>query len=68
MNANRCMIVCPDGTYGDPSNYSCIPCPYFTYQGNCLLTCPNETNVDTTTNKTICKNCSSTDNTCFDKY
>ena len=41
MNANLCMMICPNGTYGNPSNYSCIPCPYFTYLGKCLLTCPN---------------------------
>ena len=41
MNRNSCASVCPDGTYGDPSTYSCIVCPYFTYLGQCLLTCPN---------------------------
>ena len=68
MNANSCMMACPDGTYGDPTNYSCIPCPYFTYLGQCLLICPNETNVDASTGKIICKNCSTTDNTCQDKH
>lgn len=68
MGANRCAIVCPDGTYGDPGTYSCISCPYFTYQGQCLLTCPNETNVDSTTGRTICKNCSTSANTCEEKY
>lgn len=68
MNQNRCAIICPDGTYGDPSTYSCISCPYFTYQGQCLLVCPNQTNVDVTTGRVICKNCSSTDNTCQDQF
>ncbi len=68
MNANACMMICPNGTYGNPSNYSCIPCPYFTYLGKCLLTCPNETNVGISSGKAICENCSITDNTCQDKY
>lgn len=68
MDQNRCVVLCPDGTYGDPSTYSCVPCPYFTYLGQCLLTCPNQTNVDILTNKTICKNCSTTDNTCNNQY
>ena len=68
LGANTCVTICGDGTYGDPSTYSCIECPYFSYLGKCLLTCPNETNVDLTTNRTVCQNCTAQDNSCVQQY
>lgn len=68
MDSNECTQTCPDGTYGDPSTYSCIECPYFSYEGECLLECPNQTNVEETTGKVICQNCSDADRTCDERY
>jgi hypothetical protein len=64
LTKNACVQICPDGSYGDPVKFKCISCIYFSYEGTCLLTCPNDTIVNVTSGKTICQNCSTTLGTC----
>jgi hypothetical protein len=68
MKSNQCVTVCPDGTYGDPVKLKCVPCIYFSYAGNCLLSCPNNTYVNVLNNQTICQNCSVSLGTCKKAY
>lgn len=28
---NKCVTICPNGTYGDPISLTCLPCIYFSY-------------------------------------
>ena len=72
VDANSCVLVCPDGYYGNSTDYSCRTCIYFSLNGVCVLTCPADTfalRVDNST--TICKNCNDSDvtgNPCNQTY
>lgn len=60
MTADKCAQKCPDGTYGNVSDYKCVPCPYFSYNGQCILECPEGTNVEVVDGKTACVACTAT--------
>lgn len=46
----------------------CDTCIYFSYEGECVLTCPPSTYVDTSTGKSICQYCSAELNNCKPTY
>lgn len=40
---NSCVLICPNGYYGNSSDYTCHTCIYYTIEGSCVFTCPSNT-------------------------
>ena len=58
--SNSCVTVCPNGYYGNSTDYTCHPCIYYTLNGTCLLTCPSGTFVQMQGTHAICQSCNGT--------
>jgi len=43
IGSNSCVLICPNGYYGNSSDYTCNDCIYYTLNGSCILTCPTNT-------------------------
>ena len=55
--SNSCVTVCPNGYYGNSTDYTCRDCIYYTFNGNCVLSCPTEYFPQMKSSKTICQDC-----------
>jgi hypothetical protein len=70
--SNSCVLICPNGEYGNSTDYACHDCIYYTLQGSCVLSCPSGYFPQLANNsKTICQNCSdpsATGNPCNRSY
>ena len=38
---NSCVTVCPNGGYGNNTDFTCNKCQYFAFNGQCLQSCPD---------------------------
>lgn len=63
--------MCPNGYYGNSSDYTCRDCIYYTLNGSCVLTCPSGTFGQLIGNKSVCQDCNGvnvTGNPCNRSY
>jgi hypothetical protein len=51
------VTVCPNGFYGNSTDYTCRDCIYYTFNGECVLSCPTGYFPQVNNSKTICQNC-----------
>jgi hypothetical protein len=57
QTSNSCLIVCPNGEYGNITDHQCHDCIYYTLSGSCVLTCPSGYFPQLNGTKTICQSC-----------